>query len=106
MLNAIPLFVLSTDEAALKGLQDLARKVLIIPTEEKAQSQEEAAVGGQFGFGKSGFGRNRANPDAAENSGLSPVAAFLLSRYVCMDIMSNESSVFCRVPDDLRSVAT
>ncbi|BBN10482.1 serine/threonine-protein kinase 24/25/MST4 [Marchantia polymorpha subsp. ruderalis] len=71
----------STDEAALKGLQDLARKVLIIPTEEKAQSQEEAAVGGQFGFGKSGFGRNRANPDAAENSGLSPVAAFLLSRW-------------------------
>ncbi|KAL3675153.1 hypothetical protein R1sor_025101 [Riccia sorocarpa] len=70
----------STDEASLKGFQDLARKVIIIPAEEKVESQEEGAGGEPFGFGKSGFGRNRTYYDVAENSGLSPVAAFLLSR--------------------------
>ncbi|KAL2610441.1 hypothetical protein R1flu_029014 [Riccia fluitans] len=65
----------STDEAALKGFQDLARKVLVVPVEEKKQSQE-AAGGEPFELG-----RNRTNSDVAENSGVSPVAAFLLSRW-------------------------
>ncbi|CAM6095535.1 unnamed protein product [Calypogeia fissa] len=62
----------STDEPSLKGLHDLARKVLTPPVEPTQSGKGE-------GMGKNG--QNGTGLDPSENSGLSPVAAFLLSRW-------------------------
>lgn len=66
----------STEEASVKGLHALARRVL------KADSATEEVGTSPFKPGKPGFGRTRSPTNGSDSSGLSPVAAFLLSRFV------------------------
>lgn len=68
--------LVSTDDLALKQLQNLARG-LLAPDEGLSQRRDSM----QSEFGKSKSGRLRPSIEASENSGLSPVAAFLLSRW-------------------------
>ncbi|CAK9203423.1 unnamed protein product [Sphagnum troendelagicum] len=65
----------STEEASVKGLHALARRVL------KADSATEEVGTSPFKLGKPGFGRTRSPTNGSDSSGLSPVAAFLLSRW-------------------------
>ncbi|KAH8941147.1 hypothetical protein BDL97_14G023100 [Sphagnum fallax] len=65
----------STEEASVKGLHALARRVL------KADSATEEVGTSPFKPGKPGFGRTRSPTNGSDSSGLSPVAAFLLSRW-------------------------
>ncbi len=60
----------------MKGLHALARRVL------KADSATEEVGTSPFKPGKPGFGRTRSPTNGSDSSGLSPVAAFLLSRFV------------------------
>ncbi len=75
----------------MKGLHALARRVL------KADSATEEVGTSPFKPGKPGFGRTRSPTNGSDSSGLSPVAAFLLSRFVtfrpsCQHNNNNPSS--------------
>ncbi|KAH7436716.1 hypothetical protein KP509_05G032500 [Ceratopteris richardii] len=60
----------SSKESAVKGLQDIASKVLL-PKAKDESSQLQ----------KDGQGKGKARNDPMEKSGLSPLASFLLSRW-------------------------
>eukprot|EP01018_Ginkgo_biloba_P009959 Gb_11756 [translate_table: standard] len=76
----------STKEPSVKGLQELAERVLT-----KSTAPSNAQISGP---GKAADAKNQMNIDASDNSGLSPLANFLLSRWqsqVSQDVAHNSS---------------
>lgn len=63
----------STKDSSVKGLQELAERAL---TKDTSQSTAETS-----GSGKPSDAKNQTSTDHSENSGLSPLASFLLSRW-------------------------
>lgn len=69
----------STKEPTVKGLQDIAQRVLVPKTTPLTSSKEEASGGHQQS--KRGQAKSHTRNDALEKSGSSPLAGFLLSRW-------------------------
>eukprot|EP00250_Pteridium_aquilinum_P015949 c22855_g1_i2 orf=800-2404(+) len=67
----------SSKEAAVKGLQDVASRVLL----PKSMSEHKDEASGSHLHKKDGQGKGQSRNDPMDKSGLSPLAGFLLSRW-------------------------
>lgn len=65
------------EEASVKGLHNLARRLLTTPENGSEEDGQNLSKHGISGNARSTFQR-----DMTDDSGLSPVASFLLHRYV------------------------
>ena len=80
------------DEASVKGLHTLARRLL---TTDNGSEEDGQVLSKNV---KPGFDRSRSRRDGTDNSGLSPVASFLLHRFVSIHV---RIQAYCKATSDL-----